>query len=796
ESVKTTAQPVTAKRHKRQMKSSQPTNTKRKAAAASKQAPSGKRARKTADTVANAAQPQNNRKRVYKKKATPRQNKTQPVPITPSDSSNTKEGSPAGDEQADTAPGPCPNNAHVDAKPSSSERQKMFERMEPAMRELRRHLSGPHPSVVELAAPVAAEYKQRAATVADIVHRAMEQLSSGSKHTPAGDLAIMEELINADSVWPVRLARSNYAAIDYLASRLRQDYDALSRWTGAHTPSDHNGSSSSSGDVSKGAESFTSFVSRIIQGLHQHAKGEQGRPEPRRVLIPSTAPVSTTDTGEECTHQTTGRIGLGIDSALATVATTDSSEATLDGNVDAIDNNDEWYAGLFAAIEVGQGLSSGDVDDAALQLSKHCRRIYRAQPNRRFVWGLTICGSSVRAYLFGCNFVLVSEAMDICTEAGRGEVIKLFVNLSFSEDHRLGFDPSIRHLHDLDCWEITVPSTAATDSADSMGSSGGNAGSYGSTGRTFYSSHISIEASHLFGRLTRCFLATDKKPTRDSRIRSKDCTVFIKDAWTKVADGSGVNDVRDEVAHLRKLTQTLERYPELAGTYPVLEAGGRIKFQSCSSNTYTEDTTRSILGCLFDNVRVGEKIRKLPFCAYKRIATSLIGMPLDRLQSIPELIIAVADAMRAHRAIAEHCNILHRDISAGNFLFRSMMDGTVKGMLVDFDHAIDCENLNAIPQNEHIGTLNFMSVNNLEGNSNKRTELDDWEALIYALVWLGKFGLNGMSKYDSDTDEHRRIAGAKINYWVDSTTLKDIARYKRDNLDNSSSFKSILNEFD
>ncbi|KAJ1877791.1 hypothetical protein LPJ66_012028, partial [Kickxella alabastrina] len=311
---------------------------------------------------------------------------------------------------------------------------------------------------------------------------------------------------------------------------LRQDYDALSRWTGARTSGDHDrSSSSSSGDVSKGAESFTSFVSRIIQGLHQHAKGEQGRPEPRRVLIPSTAPVSTTDTGEEFTHQATVRIGLGIGSTLATVATTDSSEATLDGNLDAIDNNDEWYAGLFAAIEVGQGSSSDDVDDAALQLSKHCRRIYRAQPNRRFVWGLTICGSSVRAYLFGSNFVLVSEAMDICTEAGRGEVIKLFVNLSFSEDHRLGFDPSIKHLHDLDCWEITVPGTAATDSADNTDSSGGN---------------------------------------DENRIRSKDCTVFIKDAWTEVANGSGDNDVRDEVAHLRKITRTLERYPELAGTYP------------------------------------------------------------------------------------------------------------------------------------------------------------------------------------------------------------------------------------
>ncbi|KAI7827783.1 hypothetical protein BX661DRAFT_182443 [Kickxella alabastrina] len=101
-----------------------------------------------------------------------------------------------------------------------------------------------------------------------------------------------------------------------------------------------------------------------------------------------------------------------------------------------------------------------------------------------------------------------------------------------------------------------------------------------------------------------------------------------------------------------------------------------------------------------------------------------------------------------------------------------------------------------MPKNEHIGTLNFMSVNNLEGNSNKRTELDDWEALIYVLVWLGTFGLNGTPKHDSDAGGHRRIASVKIKYWVNGTILKDIASYKRDNLDCSSMFKSILNQFD
>ncbi|KAJ1895944.1 hypothetical protein LPJ66_004286 [Kickxella alabastrina] len=382
--------------------------------------------------------------------------------------------------------------------------------------------------------------------------------------------------------------------------------------------------------------------------------------------------------------------------------------------------------------------------------------------------------------------------MDICTEVGRSEIIKLFINLSFSEDHWLGFDPSIKHLHDLDCWEITVPGTAATDSADSTDSSGDNDGSYGSTGPTFYSSHILIEASHLFGRLTRCFLATDKKPTRDSRIRSKDCTVFIKDAWTEVADGSGDNDVHYKVAHLRKITRTLERYPELAGTYPVLEAGGRVEFQSCSDNTFAKDTMRSVLGDLFDDVRVGEKIRKLPLCAHKRIATSPIGIPLDELRSVPELIIAVADAMRARHVIAEHCHILHRDISTGNFLFRRMEDGTVNGMLIDFDHAIDCEDPDTMPQKEQIGTLPFMSVNNLEKSSNTRTVLDDYEALIYVLAWLGTFGFSTETRRAKEVDYWGEEINPLICEWHMPGPYISIAKWKRMYLDSSDSFSNIV----
>ncbi|KAJ1897818.1 hypothetical protein LPJ66_003135, partial [Kickxella alabastrina] len=530
-------------------------------------ASSGKRAMRSAGNAVNTAPPQNNVNRIFTENTASREIKTQPAPTTPSDMGSTaNEDSPASNEQAGAASVSHSGNTCTDAKVSTLERRNMFERMEPAMRKLKRHLSGPHPGVIELAVPLTVGYKQRATTVAEAIHRAMEWLGFGSNHTPAGDLAILEELINTDSLRTARLTRLAHSVIAYLVSKLRQDHNVFSKWTRTHTSGDGKSDTSSDSDTSSSSSA---------------SKGAGSRPEPRRVpILPAAA---------------------------------DNSEATLDDSSNNVEDDDdvyvsEWYAGLFAAIEVRQDSLSDGVDNAELQLSKHCRRIFCAQLNRRFVWGLTICGSFVRVYLFGSNFVLVSNTMNICTKAGRGEAIRLFVNLSFTEDHRLGFDPTIKHLHGLDCWEITVPGTAATDSTDRTGNSGGTDGSSGSSERTFYSNHMVVEVSHLFGRLTRCFLATDKKPTKENRIRSKNCTVFIKDAWTEVADSSVDKDARDEVAHLRKITQTPEHYPELAGTYPVLGASGRVEFQSCSDHTFAKGTTRSVLSDLFDDVRVGEKI--------------------------------------------------------------------------------------------------------------------------------------------------------------------------------------------
>ncbi|PIA12530.1 hypothetical protein COEREDRAFT_31547, partial [Coemansia reversa NRRL 1564] len=69
---------------------------------------------------------------------------------------------------------------------------------------------------------------------------------------------------------------------------------------------------------------------------------------------------------------------------------------------------------------------------------------------------------------------------------------------------------------------------------------------------------------------------------------------------------------------------------------------------------------------------------------HKRVALSPVGRPLNKLKSVYELVIVIADAMHCHMEIANKCGILHRDISWNNVLFRRE-SGLVQGMLIDFD---------------------------------------------------------------------------------------------------------------
>ncbi|KAJ2807796.1 hypothetical protein H4R20_001131 [Coemansia guatemalensis] len=386
------------------------------------------------------------------------------------------------------------------------------------------------------------------------------------------------------------------------------------------------------------------------------------------------------------------------------------------------------YRDMLAVIEVKR--SQADQDSAFHQLFMYTRNIYANQFNRRFTWGLTVCGTFVCACLFLHDKIHASVAMDISTPAGRKDFLSLLVNWSICEEERLGYDPTIRYDKLGRCWEI--------DAFDKDSRSA----------KTYICDSIIQDACSVFGRHTRCFTARLKQDqlADDDSTSPRVDRVLIKDAWAHVAKDS----IRDEVAYLYEIRQKLGEDKELEGTYPYLEAGAVV--QICgTSNRHAEDTTQHIMQGGNGNI---PKVHR----EHRRLVMSPIGEPLQSVSSVDELIVVAYDAMAAHTAILKRCSILHRDISINNILVRRNSSSEIGGMLIDFDNAIRTGDFMGAHRPDRTGTLPYMSICNLEESSVKRTALDDWESLIYILCWLGTIGVNRADQSDSVGMEKLQIA--------------------------------------
>ncbi|KAJ1879501.1 hypothetical protein LPJ57_002805, partial [Coemansia sp. RSA 486] len=287
---------------------------------------------------------------------------------------------------------------------------------------------------------------------------------------------------------------------------------------------------------------------------------------------------------------------------------------------DGVEVNQIWYKDLFAVIEVKCSEAEAEFNNAYVQLFMYTRNIYVTQHNRRYAWGLVICGTKVVACKFGPNYVLASKRMDVASAEGRSRFIQFLVYWSYCEDHRLGYDPTMRRISGLRCWEIKVP-TYTEDDNDNITHQ---------MPKIYYSNHMVTVSERLFGRHTRCFLATPNKPSIGKELEYKDYSIFIKDAWPE-ADIVRKKDHRDEVRHLRTIREKLEpRMPEpgpnseppvlsdttaqsndrmvveespsAKGMYPRYEAGGRVLIEHADSGEPMEDTTKQILAQIPDKI--------------------------------------------------------------------------------------------------------------------------------------------------------------------------------------------------
>ncbi|KAJ2074961.1 hypothetical protein GGI09_008690 [Coemansia sp. S100] len=354
--------------------------------------------------------------------------------------------------------------------------------------------------------------------------------------------------------------------------------------------------------------------------------------------------------------------------------------------------------------------------------------------------------------------------MDVTTPKGRRSFIEILVNWSICEDFQIGRDPTIEYMPDLDCWQIDCPDDTSRG--------------IDTKPRRYYFEDVACRANCLFGRHTRCFLATNIKPTVDSPLVP---SVVIKDAWA-FSERSTDEDVRDETKMLKKIRATLGEHikPEDDIIYPKIVVGGRVSF--VLDRTRIEDNSDT----MYLGIEFADKAT-LRFRVHRRIVMSQIGQRLHTLESVDEFITVVCDVMRCHNAIFKYCQILHRDISDNNILVIKQ-DGIARGLLIDFDCAIDMSiERTEPPRPEMTGTLPFMSINNLSESNVKRTVLDDYESMLYLVCWSATLGI-GSSQHHREGKDLEKLPIAE---WR-KLPIGAIVRAKRDHFGTENSLNTKI----
>ncbi|KAJ2717653.1 hypothetical protein GGI07_005950, partial [Coemansia sp. Benny D115] len=247
------------------------------------------------------------------------------------------------------------------------------------------------------------------------------------------------------------------------------------------------------------------------------------------------------------------------------------------------------YETLFAIAEVKKNDSDDDFKSAYNQLLMYSRPIYVMQWDRRFIWGITMCGDSVRACHFGNDHMLASHSMRLSEAEGRADFIRLLTYWSYCERHRLGHNPLMEWLPKLGCWRVEVPALKKNRKKATEGN------------ELFYTSIAIVTADRLFGRHTRVFLATDTEPKCPEDTKDDKCGFVIKSAWPE-STANADDDSRNEIQHLDKIREKLEGIEEVAGCYPTVVAGGRVSFDRGDSKGPVEDTAASVLGDIYPTI--------------------------------------------------------------------------------------------------------------------------------------------------------------------------------------------------
>ncbi|KAF9065344.1 hypothetical protein BDP27DRAFT_1424906 [Rhodocollybia butyracea] len=117
-----------------------------------------------------------------------------------------------------------------------------------------------------------------------------------------------------------------------------------------------------------------------------------------------------------------------------------------------------------------------------------------------------------------------------------------------------------------------------------------------------------------------------------------------------------------------------------------------------------------------------------------RITVMTDLLPIAELTNPADLKIVFRDIFRCYRWLVEEAKILHRNVNVANITFQYGSNGSVYGVLNDFDHAIRTDVLRS-PSSHRTGTAPYMAIDILRASPPPiHLYRHDLESLYYVLV--------------------------------------------------------------
>ncbi|KAL8647621.1 MAG: hypothetical protein Q9210_005451 [Variospora velana] len=455
--------------------------------------------------------------------------------------------------------------------------------------------------------------------------------------------------------------------------------------------------------------------------------------------------------------------------------------------------------------------SNKDKKATLLQIGRYVRDVFSCQPTRRYVHAFTLCGDEMRSWVFDRSGPYSSTAFDIHKEPEC--FIRTIAAYVMMSDEELGLDTFIQR-DDSDQF-ITVVEDAT-----------------GKERRLQLEPDPIASQRAIVCRGTSCFRA--RTPS------SEDLRYVVKFSWVsdkrrpeadllRLARERGVEGVAKLFGHHRitgiadmregltfrkpyafrnttlspasSFSQSQSLLPRSFGQVCSLGTAVDLPKKRKSVDAGGSPSKRSRSNSQSpDKAKRDKEVNSQTTSLYthddssfdNRIFGCLVISPGGRairdFRSIPELLEALRDAIKAHRSLYTEGKILHRDISENNIIITDPKEADgFTGMLIDVDLAKEIGSGRSGARHQ-TGTMEFMAIQVLQRVAH--TYRHDLESFLYVLLWIC-----ARRAYEKEFQcKLRDRPTESILTWWYSGSFKAIAERKEHAM-SINGFKVLLGEF-